>query len=102
METIQVYFKCRSPIQFDIDDVKYKRSCKGALHIRPNTIREITSDELEYLKSYDPGWAKLNIIIMPEKKATSKPKPKLEPVTIPMSKKTSKRSKKSFSSENQE
>ncbi len=42
---------------------KFQRSCKGALHIRPDSTRIITVDELGFIRKHYPKLARSVIVI---------------------------------------
>ena len=46
------------PTQVEFPPEVKQRSCKGALHLRPASTKEITAEELAYLKA-DKKYAKL-------------------------------------------
>ncbi len=77
------------PTQVDVvvkgkDAVKPKRSCEGAIHLRPGTVF-LTKDEMDFLKKARPEiHARLQLIALTKEEraeiqaATPKPEPKPE------------------------
>lgn len=54
----------------------FKRSCEGALHIRPGASAEITADELEHLRKAHPSvFAATRILVSEEQLEASRAAP---------------------------
>lgn len=58
-----------------------KRSCKGAIHLLPTSIKDITDDEYKYIKKAYP---KLKLLVVP------KEKPSVKKVKVPTASKAQK------------
>ena len=46
----RVKYTGKSPEYLDGFPEKCERSCKGAIHLLPNALRDITDDELKYIR----------------------------------------------------
>jgi hypothetical protein len=80
------------PVQIDVFGSDVERSIKGAIYFWPNSVKEITDGELEYIKEKHP-WlaAKLTLVKVEEVKAKE---PKVvEPEKFEESEKATRRSR---------
>lgn len=58
----------------------FKRSCEGALHIRPGASAEVTADELEHLRKNHPSvFAATRILVSDEQLEASRAAPTEQP-----------------------
>lgn len=78
---VQVEFPATKPLPKGkkADAETLKRSCDGALHLRPSSTKHVTADELEYLKRSRPDLMRGVTVAddaKPAPKAKETPKPK--------------------------
>lgn len=69
-----------------------QRSCKGSLYLRPASTRNVTDDELTYLR-ISPEWKKIGtrlhvVKVKSVKSAAEEKNPSQEPATMPEAPKT--------------
>lgn len=63
----RIKYTGKTPEYLDGFPKECKRSCKGAIHLMPNAIREISADEYEFIKKSFP---KLKLVLVPMDKPT--------------------------------
>ena len=59
-------------------DRSFKRSCEGALYLRPGTVRDVTEDELSHINAtpvHAALAARITVIPEPRKRVPPKAKP---------------------------
>jgi hypothetical protein len=61
----RVKYTGKSPEYLDGFPEECKRSCKGAIHLLPNALRDITEDEYKYIRKKYP---KLKLQVVPKEK----------------------------------
>jgi hypothetical protein len=81
-----VRYSGKSPEYLDSFPKDCERSCKGAIHLLPNTLRDISDDEYNYIKKKYP---KMKLTVVPTQK------PAVKKVKMPEAAKASGESKSS-------
>jgi len=72
----RVKYSGKSPEYIDGFPDGCKRSCKGAIHLLPGAVRELTEDEIEFIKGLPQ---KVALAVLPAEKSRRAMKPKPAP-----------------------